>query len=362
MMSGIVVKVKGLNLSRLLNKLIANNVLIQDVIIKKHYMTLTIEESKLKEFKKICRLERKGFKILKRYGKWEIFKRLPYLFGSILAIIISFCYMFSFDGIVHNINLTYESETEYNLNDVKNVLQENDIVVGMKKRSVSTQFVQKTILKNCENIAGCSVKLVGGDLDITVYPAVHKLEITGSDLLSKYDAVITKAEASAGDLLVELGTVVRVGDILIKNNNGASGKVYGKVYFVGTSLYNERQQYYEKTGRVSTQSFISICNKRVTKLKNDISFTSYFEEKCDFLITNTFLPIKKETIIYYETVIKEKLVLFDNVEEDIKNLAYEEAIKKLPQDVECESITYSVVREGEFVKVDCYLECEMSLI
>ena len=362
MSNEIEIKVFGLNLSKLINRLVENNVFVGGLSVGKKSSKFFVYEKDFKKFQKICRLERKYYVVLKRKGLRSWVANLPYCFGAFLSVVISGCYMFSFHSVIHNVNLTYSSNFGYDTKNVQKVMNQNGIVSGMKKSTFEPSEIEKIILSSCEDIAGCSVKISGGNLDICVFPSTPKYEINTADLCSNYDAVITKANASVGDLVVKVGDVVRVGQVLIKNNNGASGKISGKVYFVGSVLFNESQKYYEKTGRKTTKTDIVIFNKKLTKSKNNTIFTNYLEEKCDFQLTKLFLPIKKRVTTYYETVVKEKVVLFDDVEDEIKKQAYQLAIKKIPEGQVVKNVTYSIVRDGLLVKVDCYLEVEMSLI
>ena len=362
MRNEIYVKVKGLNLSRLINKLIQNDVFINNLVYKKGYIKFSIKSTDECKLKRICNFERKTYYVYKEKGIKSFTKRLPYLLGSFLAILISFCYMFSYVGVIHKINIDCDSVNTFNEQELNNVLVKNGITKGVYKSKISPQEIEKIILKNCDDIAGCSIKIDGGVLDILVYPATEKLENTNIDLVSKYDAVITFAEAYAGLINHKVGDIVKAGDVLIKNNNGANGKIEGKVYFVGSVLHSEKQQYYQKTGNNVTKTSLKIFNKNLTKQPKCLEFTNYLEEKCDFLLTNLFLPIKKEVITFYETEIKEKIVLFEDVENEIKKQAFDSAISQLPAESQYQNVTYSVVRDGLFVKVDCYLEVVLSLI
>lgn len=356
------VQIVGLNLSRLIERLVKDSVLIESLVTKKKSITFTICEKDIQKLKHICLIEHKNYKIIKRNDRFELIKKMPYYFGVIIATIISICYMYSYNGIIHKVNLCYESCVEYDLSSVKQVLNDNYIISGMKKNKFTSSEIEKIILKECDDISGCSAKFTGGVLDICVYPAVKKYEINSSDLVSKFDAVIVSAESYVGKLQVKPGDVVKQGDVLIKNSNGAQGEIQGKVYFIGSVLFNENQKAYKKTGRKITKNYLMIFNKYLTKPKKINEFSTYLEEKCDFFVNNSFLPIIKQVITYYETEVIDKFVSFSEVEDDIKKQAYNNAKEKLPSGVVEDNVTYSIVRDGNYVKVDCYLEKTMSLI
>ena len=74
------------------------------------------------------------------------------------------------------------------------------------------------------------------------------------------------------------------------------------------------------------------------------------------------MPIVCEEEIVFEVEIKEEFVSFESQEEKIKNdLFLKLKNENLNIDFEQAKISYSVVRDGEFVRVDCYAEIEMEI-
>lgn len=359
----ITVKISGLNLPRLVNKLVEKSICVNNLKIKSKYIKFEIEESNLSALDAICKTEHKYYVIVQRSGLKRILAKLPYLFGGFLAILISSIYLFSFSQYVYNVDVSYSSNLPYDMTKVCSVLSENGIAPGMKKRDLNISKLQNLLLVNVDDISGCSVKIRGGNVYICVYPATKKYEVNESDITSKYNAVVTEAEAFSGELKVKKGDIVQVGDMLIKNSNGASGKVEGKVYFVSTLIYNEVQQFTEKTGNKCTMQNINFCNIFSIKGRNNCNFTSYIAEKCDFYVSKNYLfPIKIEVVTFYEVTIKEKIVPFEEVETSVTGKAYSEAIKKVPDPSKITNVTYSVVKEGQYTRVDCFVETIISLI
>ena len=362
-MSEVRIKISGLNLSRLLDKLVQENVCVTEIVTKKNCVKFNIPENKLKVLDKICKIEHKFYIIINKSGIKYFFSRLPYYFGTIFAILIIYCYMFSVSFIVFNVNVSYFSETNYDLSKVMSVLNENGITSGMTKNKFSSNQIEKLLLLNVDDIEGCSVEFLGGNLNINIYPAVKQYEIEKGDLISKFYGIITHAEAFSGNLKVKVGDIVNEGDVLIENNNGASGKIQAKVYFTGSQIYNENQQEIFYTGNIFTKKDYSIFGKYLSIDKKQCTFSQFLTKNCSFYITkNYFLPIKCDETVYFEIKILNRVVPFEVNEEKIKKSTYDEAYSKIPYGTEILGTNYSVVKELNYTRVDCFIETIINLV
>lgn len=362
-MGSVRVKISGLNLPRLIERLIDKNVMVNDVVTKGRSVKFTINENDIDVLNKVCKIEHKYYVVISNSGLKNVLNKMPYLLGAMLAIVISFLYIYSFDKFVVDVSVVAESEMSFDLGEVNQKLKERGVVSGMLKKNVNISEIQKMLLLNFDDISGCTAKLDGGNLLIKIFPATKKYETNYDDLFSKYNAVITKAEAHSGKLKVKVGDVVQKGDLLIKNENGASGLVEGKVYFVGTVVYNENQQYAEKTGKTYKTKNINFCNLFIVKGKNRCTFSNYLVEKCDFYISPNYLfPIKVEEFIYYEVEMKERIVPFEKVETNMTTSAYNEALKNVPNKDKITNVTYSEVKDGPYTRVDCFIETVINIL
>ena len=354
------VKVSGLNLSRFINNLLNAGVLIDNLEIKNNYIKFSIKEYDLYLLNKVCKKEKKFYTIIEKNWLKQVLKKLPYLFGFIFAFVLIFVFMFSYSLFVFDVNVS--SVGEFKKDDVIKLLSENNIKVGTLKKDVIGSEVERLIVKNIDNVSGCKVEFVGGKLNIVVYPATEKQEVQNNDIVSLYDAVITECEVSVGDANVKVGDIVKKGDVLIKNINGAGGKIKGKVYFSSSKIYNENQQITKKTGRVFKINNLKCFNKITFKNVKKQPFSSFIIEKCDFYIFDNYLvPIICESLTYYETVVENVVVPFENVEEKIIDDLKNEIIISYGNSVDDSKFSYSIVTEGKYTRVDCFLEVEVDL-
>lgn len=357
------VKISGLNLSRLIDRLVAQGVLIKNLETKSKYIKFEISSDNLTALNKICKSENKFYEIVYRNGIKNGLHKLPYLLGSLVALIIVAAYIISFNLFVFNINLSYVSSVTYDINKVKNYLAESGYNEGMLRGKIDPVKLQMDIVRDFDDVSGCTVKLVGGNLYVTIYPASLKEKETVKELKSKYNGIVTKAEAFSGELNVQVGDLVKQGQVLISSESSAQGEVLGKVYFSSSIIYNDHQQIFERTGKTYTYDNLIFCKKIRVNGFNNSKFLNYHQSVCTFYLNaQLFIPIEIERVTLYEVEVKEKIVPFQNVEEEVMKRAHEEAQKQVPEGCEITNETYSVVTEGNYTRVDCFVEVEMSLI
>ncbi len=363
MINEIYVKVEGLNLSRIAQKMIENGLFVSNLKIKKTYMLFSINEKNKQKLDEILKREHKSYYIVKNTKIKRFFAKLPYFIGSFLPFLMLFAFFYKVYGTILSVKVVAEEGKEINISKVNELLRNNNISKGANKYELSTQDIEKLILKNSTDIAGCTAVYEGRNLIVTIFPAEEKQENLPTELLSKYNGVITNIEAFLGDSKLKVGDLVKEGDILISGSGGASGKVEGKVYFSATRIYNEKQDKAVETGNVFETEVIKLANLVALGSPKTCDYLNYKLEKVtENIIKNLFIPVVKESYIYKELTIVEEIVPFSEAEENIKVELKSEVLNKLPSGTEPINITYSVVQEGSLVRVDCFAEVIVSLI
>ena len=73
MRSFVKVKISGLNLIRIIDKLVSKNVVVQKLVIKKTVMTFFINEKDLRVLDKVCKAEKKFYRVLGIFGLKQLF-------------------------------------------------------------------------------------------------------------------------------------------------------------------------------------------------------------------------------------------------------------------------------------------------
>jgi hypothetical protein len=254
---------------------------------------------------------------------------------------------------------------KFDLTKVETLLKENGIFAGMKKSDLEISKLQNLIVMLNDDVSGCSVKKNGGRLEIEIQPAVMKENVLKENIYSKYNAVITNVEVFAGKSNLKAGDLVKQGDLLIENDNGASGKITGKVYFSDYLIYNENQVVKEFTGRVIEKTGFEILNKTLSKSVKINDFSNYIEEKCVFCVSkNNFIPVNLVKFVYREFEYKETKIAFELMENDLKEKIYKVVYDKIDakNKDKITNVSYSIVSENNLTRLDCFVECEIDLV
>lgn len=356
------VKIEALNAGTIVNKLIDSGIYLKNLKEKTKYVTFEINANDEFKLKKICKRFHRRYEIISKNNIVNHLKKIKYYFGFVAAIVIMSLFIFTSNLYIYKINISVSSDDKFDTESINNLLKENNICSGMKKDLVDINKLQKLIILSQDNVAGCEVRKSGGVLDIVIYPGILKENVSSENLYSKYNAVIINIDVYAGKTDLKVGDLVKQGDLLIENNNGAAGSITGKVYFSDYIIFNENQFEKIKTGNFVTKRNVVIFNKKLFKSPKINNFSNYFEENCVFYISkNLFLPMQIIETTYSEFELKDIVVPFEEQEENLKNKLYNSIIQNVG-DEKISHVTYSVVRENNLVRLDCFVECEIDLI
>lgn len=353
------VKISGLNLSRLLNKIIDSGVLINDLKKKGKSVFFCVDETDLIFIDKVCRIEKKNFEIVSEYKFERVIYAAKRMCGFLLALILIWCYLLSFDTMI--CGLYIDCDKSVNKTKIEKILNDNGVAVGTLKSLVDINKIESAIIDCYDEIKGCSVTFYGGSLNIKIFLEENNSAVK-KEIFSKYNAIITKINIKSGKCEYEVGDAVKQDAVLISDDTSASGDVFGKVCFVATKIYNENQITQKETGRFLEDKTYKIRNKILYKMQNNITFSNYIKEKCVFYIMNNFIiPLKCEVVRYVEVENVISRVPFDVVEKKIKEELFNEAMINVCDKNSIKNISYSVVEESGVYKVDCFIECEIDI-
>ena len=184
-----------------------------------------------------------------------------------------------------------------------------------------------------------------------------------SKLFSKFDAVITDINVYSGNGKFNVGDIIKKGDMLVESSKSAEADIYGNVYFTSSILYNKNRQKIRFTGNYQVNKKYYLFNKILFKNENNIVFANYLTKKCDFYIMENYLfPLRCESEYCFEYEVINDIVEFETVEKDVKEKLYDEVVLNVPNNAKILNVYYSVVKEGDFTRVDCFVEANVNLI
>ena len=168
-------------------------------------------------------------------------------------------------------------------------------------------------------------------------------------IFASCDGVVSRIVVVSGTPRVQVGDVVKKGQLLIENvrtfNDGsvepvrAVGQVFADVSYHGSSVFDGYQTTLVKTGKskkIFNLSLFGFC----TNNKVDV-----FKNQTQKVLTKTFctLPIKITTTVVFEVVEQKQKIEFEK--EKYQQLACEDLLQKVLCDKK--DVTYAIEQNGE---------------
>lgn len=359
-------KACGLNLENFLFDLMGANIELKK--IKKRGKNLTFWSSSvnhkiIEQTALNCGLV---LKVIGQGGLKKIVQTLPYKIGMLLAIIFGICSLTYFSHVVLSVEYNVDQNhvctngkqcifLDENLKEIQSQIQKY-ITVG-KKFDGNIKAIQNEVMANNTLVENCSIVKDGCNVKILLYEAVQKDAEKEQTILAKENCVIKSITTYSGKALVKAGDVVKKGQVLVESDNGVlpRASIIAKIWYVGNAFHNCNQTVLQETGNDFTTSKLSILDWDFWNAQT-CDYKYYKLEKSETYATNMLVPIKITTYKYSELELVSKYVDFEQVKQSVLSKSKQDAIAKAsgtPQEY-----TYSIVKQGDSVRVDCYLLCE----
>lgn len=331
----IVLKVTGRKIDSFINRLLKNNINILDMeYINDKEINIKIYEKDyedLLKIKSIYDIDIKGYS-----GLIKVRKIINYNKILIISIVLGLVLIYSLSLFIFDIEVIHNSKELREL--IINELNKNGVTINkLKKSDKEIEKIKAKIKDKYKNeIEWLEIINVGTKYIVRVEE--RKIDSNSDNnlpmhVISKKDAIIKKIVASNGEIISNVNSYVKKGDIIvsgeIKHNEEvkklvkAKAKVYGEVWYkVNITI---PLTYYEEiyTNNILNNYSINFLNKNI-KLKK--SFKNK-KEKIKVIFQNKIIPISFNKIEEKEIkVIKKKF----NVDEAIKeaNLKSREKIEE----------------------------------
>lgn len=346
----VTVEVEGYFIERFIN--FCNNQKIFLWNMKRKNSTIIIVNIGVNDFKKIkqiakktkCRVKiqkKKGISFfLHKYKKRKIF---------LLFFVILIATIVTLSKFIWNIEITGNETIP--TGEIMQILEKNDFKPGKCVIGLRTKSIIDSIRLERNDIAWVGIEINGTNAVVKIVEADLKPEIIEEDeycnIVATNDAMIVKISAQNGTAVVKEGDIVKKGTVLIAGwlegkYTGiryvhANGQVQAKVWYSKIVRVPLKQIKKVKTGQVENKYSVKINNfqinlqKRVSKFEN---YDTIEENKKLKLFADFYLPIEIKKTIYEEYRNQE----FSYIVEEAKNIAVEEAKKKLNEQIKDKQI------------------------
>lgn len=264
--------------------------------------------------------------------------------------------------------------TRIEINGLQN-LAETDILQAVNalyefpvaKKDLERKEIVKAVT-TLDGVASCAAEIKGNTLIVTVYEELEKVPVPDktdfTDIVSSYDAVVTRIIVYSGTGLVKKGDTVRKGQTLISSDvkldetliakEKPFGEIYGRVWITKTVVISETVLVRKRTGRTETR----VSFQKEIEYKGE--FADYDEEVSEFFLPSV-VPLKMYVHTYYETATVEEERDFSENEEAIVSEYFAEMESSFPAGSVALDKWYDVKRLDKNLTLELYYEIETKL-
>lgn len=337
--------VEGYFIERFMNIAISKSIFLWNN--KREKSTILHANVSIKDFKKLVKIAKQT----KCKIKIEAKKGLPFIFNKYKKRKIFFAFLLCIiSSIIILSNFVWNVEITGNQNisseEIIETLKEEGLKVGTLKNKINTKEIVNKMRLVRSDLAWVGIEIKGTNAVVQIVEADKKPDIIPEDeycnIIATKDGIITKISAINGTPLVEEGTTIKKGTVLIGGwlegkYTGiryvhANGEVKAKVWYEQTEKVETNQTKITNTGNEENRYSVKINNFQINLYKTLSKFQNY-DTICSSnklrLFSDFYLPIEIIKNTNYEKI--EETVQYSL--EEAKNIAIQKAKEKLDEQI-----------------------------
>ena len=208
------VKITGRKLERLINLLIAQQIELWDVIRIEEELYTNIKLEEQEKLKKYLDRINCNYEVINYYGLPHIVKRLLNRRFVMVGIIIFIVGVHILSSFVFFIEI--KGTKKLSQQDLKTQLLNLKVRPGVLKSSISLEKLEEIIIEKNRRIAWANLYFKGTKLVLEVVEKkIIDTQVKPNDIVAKKSGLITELIVFRGTPLVEEGTTVKKGQVLI---------------------------------------------------------------------------------------------------------------------------------------------------
>jgi len=368
------ISISGLNLHKIISYFQDQNIHLANVERVNHKrLVCNISKNDYYKIKKAGVLKKYKVKIIKKYGFEGALKYILTKIGLLVGITVITLTTINLTSSISSVSINTANHScqngdkcilnEKNISQIYDSLENLGIKKGNSLKNIPTNKTIKTeLIINHPQISEVYVEKKGVNVVVNILEAKLPTNEIKTDLIASHSGIVIKTDVSSGSLKVKLGDIVLKGETLIKNTGTpAKGTVVLRAFYHESTIYNETQITYERTGKTQHINSLSLFNIKLNNSKKT-KFSLYeTEEKHKYSSVNTLLPIKVHQTTYYELKKNEQIVPFELNRQSTLELLKEKTLLLVPQNAQVRNTTFTTKQEGSRFLVTCYVETYLTL-
>lgn len=335
--SKLTINVKGNNIERFIKRLKNNNIEILNIIyISNNEVNLKVYKEDFDDVLKLKTIYET--KVLNYYGISKIKNNILSNKFIIIFILIALIALY----IVTNMMFTIDVIT--NDSKMEKLLIEQLSDLGIKKYNFKKNYLElqeiknKLLDSNRDDIEWIEIENIGTKYIIRYEARIKNNEQTNTPLrniVAKKDCIITDMNITSGQIIEEINTYVKKGDVIVsgyitlngsvKDTVSSSGTVYGETWYKVSITYPYKYKEVYETGNVAKVFVVKFLNREIELFNFNKYNTKNIIEKN--ILKNNVLPIKFVRQVQKET----KVIDENNTEEELVEKAVVLAQRKIEE-------------------------------
>lgn len=355
------VSIEGVNLERFINKCNAAGVSLYNVSRERY--DLMFCRVKYGDMKLIAQLNRElkcRIKIKGRYGLRFLMHRISRRKAFVVGMAMFIVFITVMSSSIWRIDIS--GTDRITATQVIEVIKGMGAGVGVFKSRCDTKTLELAIKKELSDVDWVIVEFHGVVMDIRIIETVQGVERedkTPASIVSEVNGEIVSINALRGDKKVFVGSKVKVGQVLIDgiydrlNQHGfyklenAQGSIIARVnYFGSAQICIDDIDKRAFTGEEKTVYTLEIFGK--TFGKKNVEYEDYTEESKTYNLfkQGRLFPITATKTVYKEYNIKNDEELYQEAQDKLLNMAYNDAQRLIPIGAQTESQSIEYVYDN----------------
>ena len=331
------VTIEGINIEKFLNTLIRNKVDVYDVKrISNTKIEVKVDKKSIKRFKNIYRSSKFEIKIKQKTGLPFLARRIYRYKGMWICAILSLILLMGTSLFVTDVYIKSPEGIDKVL--VRNELEKAGVKPGVYKKGIDRKEVRDKIMSKFDDIAYVSINVKGTNIFVTITKKDESLEekkeTNYCNIIAKKNGIIEKVIPRSGKQVVNVGDIVRKGDVLVSGSNTKSlPEVWATTFYESKQSTNYIDKVKTRTGHKKTVYTFSFYNKKYT-LRRNIDFKNYEIENKEYVLNvgDYTFPLKIKSSVFNEVTVKKIAKNKKEVKEDLKQKALKELEYTIPVD------------------------------
>ncbi|AND85662.1 sporulation protein YqfD [Clostridium tyrobutyricum] len=303
----ITIEIQSIMPERFINLIWKNDVYIKNIIRKS--VTTVVMDIRYKDYNKIKKIGKKTgtrIRIVRRWGLSFLILRIQKNKMLIFGVTIFIGIIYYMSTFIWQIQIN--SDSNLPPYEIRQKLKAYGVTNGINKNKIDVYKIEEFLIKNDDNIMWVRARIDGSRLIVTAQERKSPPNIISDnspcDLVASKDGEVIRLYTTAGTPVVNIGDMVKKGQLLVKGVQGkegdtytvhAAGDVLCKTFYEKTKEVNIDTIQRKRTGKKIVNYYININGKRLYLKNTANTFNKYdkIEESKFFIKKEVFYEVKE---------------------------------------------------------------------